>query len=67
MEGGTKRRLSSDCGTCGEYARFERLAPKGDVFACAECRKVFRRVRSNGGADLVLDLLVFTSGRSRGR
>ena len=46
------------CATCGEYARFERLAPRGHRFACPECGKKFRRVLFNTSADKVLDVLL---------
>ncbi len=48
------------CATCDEYARFERLAPRGDIFACPECKRRFRRVRSNSSADRVLDVLLIS-------
>ena len=48
------------CATCGEYARFERLAPRGDIFACPDCGRKFRRVRSNTSADKVLDVLLIS-------
>jgi predicted RNA-binding Zn-ribbon protein involved in translation (DUF1610 family) len=50
--------IATACTTCGKYDRFERLAPEGDVFACPDCGKKFRRSRSNGSADQLLDVLL---------
>jgi hypothetical protein len=50
--------IRAGCMTCGKYGLFERLAPEGDVFACPDCGKKFRRSRFNGSADKLLDILL---------